>query len=429
MRMYIKLVLLLILSGFAKESLAQQQWPKLISSNGTTIKIYQPQVEKYSGNTVRARGAFSILEKGDSDPVFGAIWSDATLQTDRAKRTAVLVKIKVIEIKFAGDSNESNVARLKVILEKEIPKWDMTISLDELEASIEGDGSNNSGSAEGLSTNPPKIIYANKPSTLVLIEGEPKVKENKEMGVEMVMNTAFTIAKIKDLYYLNGSNKWYTSKDIKGPWKYVKSIPKSLEKLNKAIQEIDKKEMDKAAADSAAKIIPEIIVSTEPAELIQSNGEADFSPIKGTALLYMTNTNNDVFMYITDQQYYVLLSGRWYKSATLKGPWTYTASDKLPSDFAKIPVDSEKDNVLSSVTGTEQAQDAVMDAQIPQTAKVDRKTATTKVNYDGEPKFVAIDGTTLQYAVNTSAPVKSITVLKTEFGLRRSVRKVHGRFL
>ena len=283
MRIYIKLILILIVSGFANKSLAQQQWPKLISSNGTTIKIYQPQVEKYSGNIVRTRGAFSILEKGDSDPVFGALWSDATLQTDRARRTAVLVKIKINEIKFAGDSNEADVSRLKTILEKEIPKWDMTISLDELEASIEGDGSNSAASAEGLSTNPPKIIYTTKPSTLVLIEGEPKLKENKEMGVEMVLNTAFTIAKIKDLYYLNGSNKWYTSKDINGPWKYMKSIPKSLDKLNNAIQESDKKEMDKAAADSAAKIIPEIVVSTEPAELIQSNGEADFSSIKGTA--------------------------------------------------------------------------------------------------------------------------------------------------
>jgi hypothetical protein len=119
----------------------------------------------------------------------------------------------------------------------------------------------------------------------------------------------------------------------------------------------------------------------------------------------MTNTNNDVFMNITDQQYYVLLSGRWYTSSSLKGPWIFRASDKLPADFAKIPVDSEKDDVLSSVAGTDQAQDAMMDAQIPQTAKIDRNTATAKVSYDGEPKFIAIEGTSLQYAVNTSSTV------------------------
>jgi hypothetical protein len=380
------------------------QWPKAINSNGTIIKIYQPQVESYNGNIVKTRGAFSILEKGKEDPVFGALWVTSTLQTDRVKRTAVLEKIKVNEIKFAGDSDESKVGKLKALLEKEIPKWDMLLSLDQLEASMEVDNNNNSA-APDLSTKPPKIFYANKPSTLIIIDGEPKLKENKEMGVEMVMNTAFTIAKIKDVYYLNGSKKWYSSKNINGPWQNVKSIPNALSKLDLAIKENDKKEMDKAAADGAAAVIPEIIVSTEPAELIQSNGEPDFSAIQGTGLLFMRNTNNDIFMNTVNNQYYVLLSGRWYTSASLKGPWTYTASDKLPPDFAKIPVDSQKDNVLSSVAGTDQALDAIMDAEIPQTAKVDRKTATATVNYDGEPKFVAIDGTSLQYAVNTSSTV------------------------
>jgi hypothetical protein len=405
MQKYFLLLLVLILFISAAFSQSSPNWPKSINNNGTIIKIYQPLIESYSGNTVVARGALSILLKGETDPVFGALWINATLQTNRPQRTAIIEKIKVNDIKFAGDSNASNVAKLKSILETEIPKWAMVISLDQLEASIEAGGGINSNSSENLSTNPPKIIYVNKPSTLVLIEGEPKLKENKEMGVELVMNTPFTIAKIKDLYYLNGSGKWYSSKDINGPWKYTKSIPSALDKLDNAIKENDKKEMDKAAEDSAAKTIPEIIVSTEPAELIQSNGEADFSPIKGTGLLYMTNTNNDVFMNIADQQYYVLLSGRWYKSASLKGPWIYNSSDKLPADFAKIPDDSEKANVLSSVAGTDQAQDAMMDAQIPQTAKVDRKTATTTVKYDGEPKFVAIDGTDLQYAVNTGSTV------------------------
>jgi hypothetical protein len=399
----LSIIILLSIRSFCQVTV---DWPKMITtSNGTVIKIYQPQMENFNGNMVKARGAISILEKGKTDPIFGALWADAQLQTNRTTRTAVLEKIKVTEIRFAGDSNKAQVEQLKALLEKEIPKWDIVLSLSQLEAAIEGDGTNKPASSDNLSNKPPKIIYANKPSTLVLIEGDPKLKENKEMGVEMVLNTPFTIVKVKDLFYLNGNRKWYSARDIKGPWQYVKTIPKSLDKLNASIAENDKKTVDKASADSSAGVIPEIIVSTEPAELIQSNGEADFATIKGTGLLYMTNTNNDVFMHIPDQHYYVLLSGRWYTSLSLKGPWTFVAADKLPADFAKIPEDSEKDDVLSSVAGTDQAQDAVMDAQIPQTAKVDRKTATATVNYDGEPKFVAIDGTSLQYAVNTSSTV------------------------
>ncbi len=77
----------------------------------------------------------------------------------------------------------------------------------------------------------------------------------------------------------------------------------------------------------------------------------------------------------------------------------------LPADFSKIPEGSPKDNVLASVAGTDAAREAVMDAQIPQTAKVDRKTANTSVTYDGEPQFKDIDGTSLQYAVNTPGSV------------------------
>src|SRR5258708_36156351 len=83
----------------------------------------------------------------------------------------------------------------------------------------------------------------------------------------------------------------------------------------------------------------------------------------------------------------------------------YNASYKLPADFAKIPEGSPKDNVLASVAGTDAAREALMDAQIPQTAKVDRKKATTNVVYDGDPQFQNIKGTRLQYAVNTSSTV------------------------
>src|SRR5205085_10086703 len=71
----------------------------------------------------------------------------------------------------------------------------------------------------------------------------------------------------------------------------------------------------------------------------------------------------------------------------------------------KIPEGSPKDNVLSSVAGTDAAREAVMDAQIPQTAKVDRKTASTNVQYNGTPEFKSIPGTDLESAVNTSSSV------------------------
>src|SRR6201999_3314791 len=146
------------------------------------------------------------------------------------------------------------------------------------------------------------------------------------------------------------------------------------------------------------------IVSTSPAELIQTDGQPSLTSIPGTSLSYASNSSNDIFQ---DQggKYYVLISGRWYTSSSLTGGWHYVASNSLPADFAKIPEGSPKDNVLASVAGTDAAREAIMDAQIPQTAKVDRNSATTTVNYDGEPQFSPLQGTDMQYATNSGSNV------------------------
>jgi uncharacterized membrane protein YgcG len=151
--------------------------------------------------------------------------------------------------------------------------------------------------------------------------------------------------------------------------------------------------------------MPQIIVATAPTELIVSEGEPKYKSITGTDLLYMSNTESNVFMEITSQKYFVLLSGRWFKSASMDGPWSHVPSDKLPSDFSKIPEGSDEGSVLANVSGTEQAHEAVLDTYIPQTTAVKREEGTINVEYDGKPEFTVIDGTVMSYAVNTSESI------------------------
>jgi hypothetical protein len=61
--------------------------------------------------------------------------------------------------------------------------------------------------------------------------------------------------------------------------------------------------------------------------------------------------------------------------------------------------------VLASVAGTKEAQEALIDAQVPQTSAIKRSSPPPKVTYDGEPKFEAIEGTSIAYAVNTASQV------------------------
>ena len=90
-------------------------------------------------------------------------------------------------------------------------------------------------------------------------------------------------------------------------------------------------------------------------------------------------------------------------------PGVMCPAPQLPLDFAKIPLDNPKANVLVSVPGTPQAQEAVIANSIPQTATVNVNEANLTVAYDGgAPQFVPIAGTTLTYASNCSLPVIAV---------------------
>ena len=122
----------------------------------------------------------------------------------------------------------------------------------------------------------------------------------------------------------------------------------------------------------------------------------------------MRNTESDVFRSLSDGRIWLVLSGRWYRGDTTGGPWTYVAPDDLPASFRLIRPDSEKADVLAFVPGTDQAREALRDATTPRTTAVRRRDAHVSVTYDGEPKFEAVPGSRVEYALNTPESVLRI---------------------
>ncbi len=89
----------------------------------------------------------------------------------------------------------------------------------------------------------------------------------------------------------------------------------------------------------------------------------------------------------------------------LLGPWTF-ATEKLPDVFKQIPFEHPRSRVLASVPGTPEAADAILLAQVPQTARVNRKqTQAPEVTYNGEPQFEPIPTTTVSRATNTDKDI------------------------
>ena len=124
-----------------------------------------------------------------------------------------------------------------------------------------------------------------------------------------------------------------------------------------------------------------------------------------TGLLWVRNTESDVFRLGEAGPVYFLVAGRWFSAPGFNGPWTF-ATPSLPPDFARIPLEHERSRVLASVPGTVQAAEAVLLAQVPQTARVSKTMVPApEVAYAGTPEFQPIASTTMARATNTDKDI------------------------
>ncbi len=398
----------LLLAGSRQASEEPAGWPRELMAGGYTVVVYQPQLESLEANEIAVRAAVSVVGSELEEPVFGAVWLTAEVETDRDERWVSVVGVTVDRVRFPGDAEEGE-QRLARFLEREIPKWDLDMSLDRLLTLMEVVEQRRAASQD-FGTDPPKIIFSTDAAVLVMIDGEPRLREVEDSDLMRVVNTPFTIllAPHAKTYYLYAdTNAWYTAPAIEGPWEVTDRVPAEVDALAPPPPEpedLPPEEEEELEEELEIGPPPAIIVATEPTELIVTRGQPEYTPAEGTDLLYISNSSSDVLLEIETGRFFLVLSGRWYVAESLDGPWAFVSSDSLPESFAQIPPESDLAHLRVYVAGTQEAEEAVLDNQIPQTAAVKRD-ATAEVEYDGEPQFEPIEETDMEYAVNTASQV------------------------
>ena len=371
-------------------------WPRQFDSTSGAFVIYQPQPETLVGDMLTARAAFSLQQSRDTEPLFGVLWFTETILIDRDSSSVSARHFDVTKVRLPGIT-PSEASRYESLVESEAANWDLSGSLEELRAGL-ASAEKERASVADLDTVPPRVVFAQSPAILVVYDGRPVLEPIPGAGLERVVNTPYAVVHDPSSrkYFLSGANVWYEADDPLGPWSVVASPPG-------AVREVVPP--DTSAADQIQGLPPLVLTATEPTELISTNGPPRYAPLVGDELLYVTNTESDVVREVSTQAVYILLAGRWYRAATTAGPWTFVRGDRMPASFSRIPPESPKANLLASVAGTDQADDAVADAEIPQTTAIRRGPADFTVTYDGSPDFERIPGSMLEYAVNTDAEV------------------------
>lgn len=383
-------------AGNAQTALDEESpWPRIRTTNGHTATIYQPQVESWTSNSFTARAAVGLKLAGASAESVGVVWFEAAGNVDRTSRTVTLDRMEITKARFPdeADGGTNTLAVMRDVL----PSGARTVSLDYLIDALGFAQAAVRQGARGLKHTPPEIIWVTNRTVLLRIDGDPVLRPVPGGSLQRVLNTPALILKDASKFYAAGEGRWFAADTLEGPWSLLQVPPAEVAALTP--------ESGDGTAPDAGGIVPRILVRTQPAELITTSGMPDFRPIRGTALQYAADTDSQLFFHSGEKEAYLLLSGRWFKSTSMKGPWTYVAPSMLPSDFAKIPPGSAQAIVLASVPGTSQSELALLANSVPVTATVKRSEAKIELAYDGAPKLEPIAGTSMSYAVNASLPV------------------------
>jgi len=381
---------------------ASSRWPMHIPTSDGEIVIFQPQLEDFQGDTLKGRAAVSVTSSRQQEPMYGAVWLESRVATDRAARTVQILQVNVTRTHFPN-ADQATSDSIASAIRDALNARPATLSLDQLLAMLETVQKQQQFAAD-LQNAPPRIVFKDHPTVKIQYDGAPKLEQVPNSNLLRVVNTPFFVCLEgpTKTYFLKGAGRWFSAPEALGPFHEVNQVPSAVTQLADAS---GYKDPQQPLSDAQASRL-EIVTATEPTELIWTDGEPQMASVPNTDLLYVTNTDADLFMTIENQQLWVLLSGRWYTAPNRSGPWAFVAPDQLPADFARIPPGSDKGDVLAHVSGTQAARDAVADTEIPQTATVDRANyEQPPVEYDGEPQFQPVPDAECSYAVNTPQSV------------------------
>ena len=319
------------------------------------------------------------------------------------------------EFKIA-ESNFPTLPRdqLRTVVEEitaSVPLDERVIALDRVLANIDT-SQIIPKNVEGVKADPPPIFFSKTPAVLVNIDGEPIWAPIPQNDLKSAVNTNWDLFEHgpTKTYYLRNDRIWLKATDVKGPWEPAGDLPESFKKL----PDDDNWKEVKAS-------LPGQKVERQPgAEGVRQPAAGGADPAARRAELPGASRARSRCCGSATP---TATSSGWRSPAPSTSSSRAAGSRRRTSpvpgrsrrrrcrhDFKQIPLEHERSRVLASVPGTPQAAEAVLLAQIPQTARVSKTRAGARgrrIRADA-PEFQPIEKTTVQRAVNTDKDILKV---------------------
>jgi hypothetical protein len=383
---------------------ADGEWPRrYVGADRAMVVVYEPQVASWEQQKLLSLyAAVAYTAPGADTPLLGTVMAEADTRVSVEERLVDFSSFRILQSNFPQAPKDQAAAAVAA-LKANMPLGERVLTLDRVLAYVDSSVIR-ARNVDGVKADPPAIFYSTRPALMVNVDGDPVWSPIQGNELRYAVNTNWDLFEHppSKTLYLRHDQQWLQAQKIGGPWTAARTLPPSFGRLP---ADDNWKDVRAAIPARAASTVPTVFVSTAPAELILLRGAPQYEPVPGTKLLWVRNTDADVFRLGANGTLYYLVSGRWFSAPGANGPWTF-ATPSLPEDFTRIPLEHERSRVLASVPGTTQAAEAVLLAQVPQTARVSKKEVKAPdVAYQGVPQFTPVVSTNASRAVNTDKDV------------------------
>jgi hypothetical protein len=283
-------------------------WPRGYSlPSEAQVVLFQPQVATWdSQKHMVAMAAVQYVAKNDKKPALGTIKIEADTSVSLEQRLVKFSTLKITEANFQTLSKEQTNEIVKEI-EKNIPEEDRIIALDRVLVQVDK-SQIIPKNVEGLKSDPPIIFLSRTPAILLSFDGDPIWSPIKENELKFLVNTNWDVFQHipTGVYYLRNDTSWLRAANLNGPWGPAARLPEGFAKLP---DDDNWKDVKANLPGKPAGKVPTVHVISKPAELILIDGEPKYVPVPGTGLLWVSNTESDLFRMGKDGPVYYLVTG------------------------------------------------------------------------------------------------------------------------
>lgn len=395
--------LILIASTVLKSGYAaaphELEYPRVIDIGDNALRVHHPVIDQWD-QFARVEGwiPVEVILAGSPREWVGAVRASAKTEVDLARRLVTLSDQQVLDVRFS----QADPPREAIDLAHQaVQHRDQVIVLDTLLSALAGDFKLPSQGPAPVNFNnsPPRIIVTTQDTQLLLIDRVPVATKITGTELESVINTDWSLFRHvpSNSWYVLNEGTWQTHSMLAtGGWTSTTELPPDFRQL--ALSDEWPAVRDALPAQLPDHEPSPFVISLEPTELISIDGPARLEAVGEEGLRHVANTNRNLFE--LNARWYFLTAGRWFETATLKGPWQPV--NALPAEFKTIPHDHPRAGVRASVPGTMEAVASMMEASLPRRRSVTHsEAASLQVGYVGTPQFELIEGTDVSRAVNS----------------------------